>query len=87
MKSQQIADELAKYFASVGSTLTKQIGKPNKGINDYLSCMRVNDKSMYFTPTDMVEIKDIIRNLPNKGSSGYDGISNKLIKSLLDKTD
>ena len=83
--SQQIADELAKYFASVGSTLSKQIGKPNKGITDYLSCMRANNKSMYFTPTDMVEIKDIIQNLPNKGSSGYDGISNKLIKSLLTK--
>ena len=39
-ESQQIADELAKYFASVGSTLSKQIGKPNKGITDYLSCMR-----------------------------------------------
>ena len=82
-ESQQIADELAEYFASIGSTLSRKIGKPNKGIIEYLSRMKINEKSMFFMPTDVTEIKDIIQKLPNKGSSGYDGISNKLIKCLL----
>ena len=38
---------------------------------------------MYFEPTSITEITDLIRELLPKNSSGYDNISNKLLKKLL----
>ena len=37
---------------------------------------------MFLTPTDTGEIRSLIMNLPAKNSSGYDEISNNLLKKL-----
>ena len=37
---------------------------------------------MFMRPTRATEISDLIKELPNKTSSGYDDISNKLLKEL-----
>ena len=50
--------------------------------SSYLNRLPRNEKSIYFAPCTCIEIKEIISNLPNKNSSGYDNISNKLLKEL-----
>ena len=40
---------------------------------------------MFLNPTSITQILTLIRKLPNKGSSGYDNISNLLLKSLADQ--
>ena len=38
--------------------------------------------SLYLSPTNEKEIKNLIQSLPNKNSSGYDNISNVLLKKI-----
>ena len=40
---------------------------------------------MFLYPISRIEIQALIKDLPNKGSSGYDNISNLLLKSLSDQ--
>ena len=79
---EQIANELAKYFATIGEKYAGKIGKSKTTIKDYLSKIPRNDKSLYLRPTDAKEIESIINKLLNKNSSGWDGVSNKLIKAI-----
>ena len=57
----------------------------NKGLIQSTKCMkkveRVSD-SMYLHPPSELEITRIIQNLKSKTSTGYDGVSNKLLKYL-----
>ena len=80
-----VADHLGSYFASVGTNYAKKIPTPKKDMNEYIDKISETVNSMYFQPTDKNEIKKIISKLPNKGSSGYDNISNKLLKQIRDE--
>ena len=77
-----IADSLGKYFASVGDKFAQRIATPTRNIDEYIKKIHETTNSLYFRPTDKAEIKKIIAKLPNKASSGYDNISNKLLKLL-----
>ena len=48
--------------------------------NHYLNKISHLQQSIYLSPVTEVEIEKIIMNLPNKQSSGMDGISNALLK-------
>ena len=78
----QISNELATYFANVGPKYANAIKKPDKNISDYLKKIKHNDKSIFLSPTTPVEIINLISNLPNKSSSGFDQLNNKLLKEL-----
>ena len=77
-----ICDILAKHFSTVGKTYANNIKSSTKGLIYYCNKIPLNNNSLYFNPTNMVEISNIINNLANKSSYGYDQISNKLIKEL-----
>ena len=77
-----ISEILAKHFSTVGKTYANNIKPSTKGLNYYCNKIPLNNTSLYFKPTDMVEISNIINKLANKSSYGYDQISNKLIKEL-----
>ena len=77
-----IADKFADFFGSVESRLARQIGKSTHSISYYNKQITCNDKSLYFYPTDEEEIKTIINGMISKTSTGFDGISNKLLKSI-----
>ena len=62
-----------------GKTYANNIKPSTKGLNYYCNKIPLNNTSLYFKPTDMVEISNIINKLANKSSYGYDQISNKLI--------
>ena len=78
----QISNELATYFANVGPKYANAIKKPDKNISDYLKKIKRNDKSIFLSPTTPIEIINLISNLPNKSSSGFDQLNNKLLKEL-----
>ena len=80
-----IANSLGKYFATVGDKFVQRIASPVKNVDEYIKKIHETTNSMYFQPTDKKEIMTIIAKLPNKASSGYDNISNKLLKLLKDE--
>ena len=77
-----VSNELAAYFASVGLHYAKDISAPKKEISDYLKQLKKNDHSIFLAPTNKNEIENLINNLPNKNSSGFDLINNKLLKLI-----
>ena len=77
-----IANELAKYFANIGDKLSNTLPKPKQTVNAYLNKIPRCPNTMYATPTTPTEIDKIIRKLANKSSSGYDQISNQMLKWL-----
>ena len=61
-----------------------KIPSPTTSIVDYLKCLQSSKASIFFNPTDVLEIKRIVTMLPSKKSSGHDNISNILLKEIVD---
>ena len=80
--SSGITNNLCKYFANIGENLALKILKSTKSIDKYLVKIERNEVSIFLKPTTDQEIDRIIEKLPNKNSSGYDNISNILLKKL-----
>ena len=64
LNEKAIANEFGKYFSNVGKEFANRVGDPKN----------------YLHPTSEIEIRQLIKNLPNKTSSGHDNISNILLK-------
>ena len=79
-----IANELGKYFSTVGKTFAKNIEEPENSITHYLKKIKRNERSLFMTPTTTTEISKLIDNIPNKMSCGHDSITNVLLKKLKD---
>ena len=77
-----IAKEFNQYFSNVGKTYANKVRKSKKELNAYLEAITRCNKSMFLTPVTALEVERIISNLKNKNSSGYDSISNTLLKDL-----
>ena len=80
--SHDITNEFAKYFSTVGKKYANSIKNATRGIKEYLKAITRCNRSLFMQPTHEIEIGKLIRNLPNKTSSGYDDISNLLLKKL-----
>ena len=83
-EAQKISNSLAKYFTQVGKKFSDKIPSPTTSIVDYLKCLQSSKASIFFNPTDVLEIKRIVTMLPTKKSSGHDNISNILLKEIVD---
>ena len=81
-KGEVIAETLASYFANVGKNFAEKITPPNIPIQDYINKIIPSQNSMFMYPTSPTEVKKLIEELISKNSSGYDDISNRLLKSL-----
>ena len=76
---QQMANKFNDFFVNVGPILAKSIPP---AVKPPLSFMKGTfPDSMYFLPTNEYEISDIISNLKNNDSKGFDDIPLKLIKN------
>ena len=82
LNEKAIANEFGKYFSSVGKTFASKVKNSKRKITYYNDKITRNPKSIYLYCTSEIEIKKLIENLPNKTSSGYDNISNILLKRL-----
>ena len=65
----------------MGENLARQQTSKTQELEAYLKSLNQHHTSMFLHPTTN-EILTLIKNLPNKRSSGYDNISNLLLKSL-----
>ena len=81
---QMIANMFGLHFSSIGRKCANSISASKKSYLYYLhKTMKCKD-SIMLAPTTPVEISDTLSNLANKKSSGYDKISNIMLKSLKD---
>ena len=64
--------------------LQTKIPNSSKNINDYLRAIQRSQNTIFLSPCTDTEVKRLLNNLPNKGSSGTDSISNILLKKLKD---
>ena len=80
--AKNITNSLGEYFSTVGENYANKIPTSNKTIESYLGKIPINTNSIYLSPTDKNEIKKLIGKLENKHSSGYDKISNIILKRI-----
>ena len=80
--SDQIVNGLAEHFAKVGSNFASKIKTSEKKVSEYNSKIKQNLKSILLSPTNEYEIAKILDNLVARQSSGWDGITNRLLKDL-----
>ena len=78
----EISNEFAKFYATIGKKLEDNIPSSTMGLGYYLNKISRNKNSIFLYPTNSLELSKIIRKLKSKTSSGYDGISNTIIKEL-----
>lgn len=85
-------DELAsinkcnEYFSTIGQKLANKtlstLGETEDSLASKRTVAAESVPSLFLNPTDALEIKTIIKNLPTQSAPGLDGINNKLIKRL-----
>ena len=68
----------------LGDKYAKKIPNPQKNIETYLTKICQNQKSLFFEPTNLHKVANLISKLPNIKSSGYDEINNIMLKELKD---
>ena len=81
-KRDEIATEFAKHFSNVGACFANKIPTPKRTSTDYLSNIPSSNVSLFLAPTTPTEILNLIPEIPNKKSAGYDKINNILLKNL-----
>ena len=77
-----ITNGLCDFFSNIGEKYAKNIENSEVDIKEYIGQIDPNQKSLFFSPTTQYEIKALINKLPMKTSSGYDHISNVLLKKI-----
>ena len=81
--SNQIAKELDQHFATIGRKYARRIPNSDHEESFFLNKIKKNQKTIFLYPTNKSEIRRLIKNLPNKTSSGFDDISYILLKRIL----
>ena len=79
-----IADEFARYFATIGKKYATNMPQSKKTLTEYLNKIQRHRNSIFITPVTKIEVEKYINNLKPKKSSGLDKIDNILIKELRD---
>ena len=80
--SDSIINSFNEFFSNVGENLARQQVASQDEIEQYMRDLKTSKSSMFLFPTTSIEILRLIETLPNKTSSGYDNISNILLKTL-----
>ena len=78
----KIANIFNNYFSTVGKKYANSIKESRKQISCYLQLISNNIKTSYWHPTNASELREIVQQLPNRKSSGYDQIDNVLLKEI-----
>lgn len=78
---EQIANEFNTYFTDIGPKLASEIHTDNGHYSQYLP--KSNVKSLYFNPTNVHEIIEIVKKLKSSKSRGYDELSVHLLKQII----
>ena len=79
---QEITKGFCDHFAHIGEKYASKIRASRVLVETYSSKIKMCASSLFLLPTDKTEIRALITNLPAKTSSGFDEISNNLLKNL-----
>ena len=80
--AKSITNEFGKHFSTVGKRFAELTPKPTKPSRKFIEKIILNEKSMFLHDVSENEIRNVIDNLENKSSSGFDDISNIIFKKL-----
>ena len=80
--AKEIANQFGKYFSTVGEDYANKVPTSHKSSHHYTQKIPRNLSTIFLTPTNKIDIGNLIRSLPNKTSSGHDEITNILLKKL-----
>ena len=75
-----VSNKFNDYFVDVGKKFAQQIPKSDPSFRSYLP--EANRESIFLTPTDQQEIRNIKLNIRNS-APGHDGISSKVINPVI----
>ena len=79
---EKITNAFGNYFSTIGNKMASKIKKSKIEISKYISKINMNEKTMFWLPVTKLEIVKLIDSLPNKRSSGFDNVDNKLLKAI-----
>ena len=79
--STDMAEIFNDYFVNLGPDLANKIPNSRTSFHSFLKDR--NSESLFFVPIVEEEIIEIVNSLNNKKSSGYDGITNFLLKNII----
>ena len=78
---QELTNQFNHYFVSIGADLAKNISHPQgTSFNQYLT--GDYPSSFFLSPTDPVEVNEIILGLNNSHTAGIDGINNIILIAI-----
>ena len=77
-----ITNEFGKHFSNVGKKFVESIPTPPKPSRNFIEKIILDEKSMFLYDVTESEIRNLIDSLENKSSSGFDNISNIILKKL-----
>ena len=80
--STDIADQFNDFFTNIGTRLADKIGTTDIGYISPLNSLK-DQKSIFLNPTSIEEIIKITKDLKSSHSCGFDGMSSKLLKSII----
>ena len=81
-RPKEISNALAEYFASIGNNLSNKLQPSKHSLRYYINKIPSCPSTMFASPTTPTEISNLLNSLVNKHSSGYDNISNHMLKWL-----
>ena len=81
-RGEEIVEEFARYFATIGEKYATQMTSSKKPINNYISAIPNHKSSIFLEPCTEQEISNLIRSLKPKKSSGIDNVDNIILKEI-----
>lgn len=78
-----IANEANKFYSNIGKNLNKKKKRKKNDVN-ITSKANTCAHSFFMSPTDSIEVKNIIKKLDKNKAGIVDGINNKVIQCLID---
>ena len=78
-----IAEEFNNFFVNIANKLINEIGGNHTDFRNYLKDR--NNNNIFFTPITSFEIINCTRKIKPKMSSGYDNISNRVLKESINQ--
>ena len=80
--AKEVSNQFGIYYSKLGEKLSQKLGAGKVSISKYLEKIKTNPKSLFMDVITTTEISKHIDQLPSKNSTGYDRISNILLKRI-----
>jgi len=78
-----IAKAFNIYFANIAEDLNNSFSNVSRALQSLKESYPESNSEMKLIPITEIEVIDIVKSLKNKNSSGYDGISDNILKHYL----